>query len=192
MSSASVPMPMKRPTHFFALRIEDPTVIEAVHDRQSRIIAANPDLATCLIDPRKLHVTMGLLHLPSADDVELAKPIVHNVAAQTESIQCHCPGLATFGSNVLFARVMEVKDHANKLEMLAALIAREIEQIPQLHFPQPRFEPHATICKTSKWRPARNSRKRRPSIQPFVYRDLLDIPLSNGSFLFSNLDLLQM
>mmetsp|Transcript_32324 Transcript_32324/g.103075 ORF Transcript_32324/g.103075 Transcript_32324/m.103075 type:complete len:232 (+) Transcript_32324:14-709(+) len=168
-----------RPTHFVAVRIDDGEIQRRVRAIQGRLVARDRSLGRCLVSPTRLHVTLGLLRLGSADDVERARAIVPAAAARAaRTIRCGLPGLDAFGSSVLFARLQD--DGA-----LAALASHVGDEIAKAGFAdvQPSFRAHATIAKTSK-------ATRRIRIDLDAFADLRDSPL--GTVDVTHLELLAM
>ena len=162
-----------RPTHFYAVRIPDPAIHQKVTAVQRHLIAQDASLKTCLVSPGRLHVTLGVVRLTEAT-LEDAKAVVPRAAQRASAVSCSLPGLGSFGTRVLFARVDGLHD-------LARCVHEEIRGA--LNQPQPEFNAHATIAKTSKARGRR-------SIRQHTFQDLLDQDL--GSFHATSIDLLAM
>ena len=59
--------PKPRLTHFFALRVAPDALRETAGAVQTALVAADKDLAKCVISPEKFHVTLGLLSLGAGD-----------------------------------------------------------------------------------------------------------------------------
>ncbi len=64
--------PAPRPTHFVALRITDPTVVEATQRVQQELIRLAPHVRPWLHDTRRLHLTLFPLTLLDPDSIASA------------------------------------------------------------------------------------------------------------------------
>ena len=173
MTTAELPPPPARaraprpppPTHFFALRLDCPSLHAKVEAVQEGLVAARAELEGCVVPASKLHVTMGLLHLRSDAEVESARAVLARAAraGARGPIAVSLPGLGIFGRDVLFLRVAAADGERedDPLRLLASTIRDELRAAG---FPdaQPDFKPHATVMKTSKWRPPRPPRRNPP------------------------------
>ncbi|MAD38207.1 MAG: hypothetical protein CMO28_16070 [Tistrella sp.] len=195
-------------THFFALRIEPSFLGPAAEAVQARLVAAAPELGGCVIRREKLHLTLGLLGLPlteaaakgdddpgPAADAELGRAVealraAAGAARSPDGVRARFPGLGSFGSDVLFARCDDLS--GGDIGLVAAKAKAELLARGFTH--QPDFKPHATLAKTSKWRPKRGvaPKPRRPKIAAALWAPERDAPLREEPYVFRSLDLLRM
>ena len=163
-------------THFLALRVAPDALRATAEGVRTALVAADRDLAKCLIPSEKFHVTLGLLFLGKGDDGARQRAeaaLVAAAAALPPTVTF--PGLASFGERVLFANVADAAGDG-RLEKVAAVAKRALEAHG---FPnQPEFAPHVTLAKTSKWR----GRVRRPKIAKEDWASLGDTPAAEWTF----------
>ena len=203
---AKSPAPAKPPapkatrpayTHFFALRVAPDFLGAAAEAVQAKVVAACPELRSCLIKRQKLHLTLGLLALPLTEagadgaaaelDAAVAALRAAAAAAGADRVEVRFPGLGAFNKNVLFARC----DDASGGALAAVAAAAGAALTAAGHAGQPDFAPHVTLAKTSKWRPRRGPKPKRPKIDRAIWAPL-DAPLAAEVYSFEALDLLRM
>ena len=155
---------------------------------QAEVVAACPELRSCLIKRQKLHLTLGLLALPLTEagadgaaaelDAAVAALRAAAAAAGADRVPVRFGGLGAFGSNVLFARC----DDASGGALAAVAAAAGAALTAAGHAGQPDFAPHVTLAKTSKWRPRRGAKPKpkRPKIDRAIWAPL-DAPLAAGT-----------
>ena len=184
-------------THFFALRVAPDFLGAAAEAVQADVVAACPELRSCLIKRQKLHLTLGLLALPLTEagadgaaaelDAAVAALRAAAAAAGADRVPVRFSGLGAFNKNVLFARC----DDASGGALAAVAAAAGAALTAAGHAGQPDFAPHVTLAKTSKWRPRRGPKPKRPKIDRAIWAPL-DAPLAAEVYSFEALDLLRM
>ncbi|XP_060636428.2 leukocyte receptor cluster member 9 [Anolis sagrei] len=97
----------KRPTHFMAIRITSPEILEAVKGIQDALCELRPDLETFCMPLASLHLTLGLLCLNTPEDIDKAVAALQELQANSQPLLP--PGLLlsfqrveTFFSRVLY------------------------------------------------------------------------------------------
>jgi len=58
-----------RPNHFFAIQVSNPDILAAASAVQQCVLANEPHLKTTMISLETLHLTLGVMHLSNADDI---------------------------------------------------------------------------------------------------------------------------
>ncbi|KAJ1457890.1 RNA ligase/cyclic nucleotide phosphodiesterase [Pelagophyceae sp. CCMP2097] len=174
----------RRPTHFFAVRVAGAGIREAVVAAQEALVSSDPALLKCLVDANKIHVTLAVLTLDDAAQVDRAVSAGRAAAVQTAPFVADLPRLETFGSGVLFARVVEEETQRGALEALAGRVRAELH-IQGFDESQADFKPHATVAKTSTWRRGRSAAKQPKLRAPEASGGL-------GRVVFDELELLRM
>lgn len=71
----------RKPTHFVALRIDDPVVVRNVYYFQKAILKKAPHLKPCVINPAKLHISLLILSL-AQDEVPKAVNVISQAVAE--------------------------------------------------------------------------------------------------------------
>ncbi|KAG7398106.1 hypothetical protein PHYBOEH_011662 [Phytophthora boehmeriae] len=148
-----------RPTHFVAFRITSPRLITQVERLQSAIRDFCPEAASCLIDPRTLHVTLCVLRLPDGDAIERACQVLHSEGARasTHEFSGVSPpsfdfnGWGFFGNNdVLYAKMDMDSMDGKRLSAVAEHIHHEFDRsgLTTETFRRP-YTPHLTVWKSS-------------------------------------------
>ena len=178
---AAKPKP-PRLTHFFALRVAPDALRETAGAVQTALVAADKDLAKCVISPEKFHVTLGLLSLADSDARQRAEAALLEAAAAPPPTVTF-PGLDSFGDRVLFAKVEDASGDGR----LAAVATASKRALEAHGFPnQPDFAPHMTLAKTSKART-----RRRLKIPKAAWAALADAPAA-GTQTLGTIELLSM
>ena len=171
-----------RLTHFFALRVAPDALRDTAGAVQTALVAADKDLAKCVISPEKFHVTLGLLSLGDPDARQRAEAALLE-AARAPPPTVVFPGLDSFGDRVLFAKVEDASDDGR----LAAVAAASKRALEAHGFPnQPDFAPHVTLAKTSKART-----RRRLKILKTAWAALADAPVA-GTQTLGTIELMAM
>ena len=174
--------PKPRLTHFFALRVAPDALRETAGAVQTALVAADQDLAKCVISPEKFHVTLGLLSLGDPNARQRAEAALLEAAAALPPTVTF-PGLDSFGDRVLFAKVEDASGDGR----LAAVAAASKRALEAHGFPnQPDFAPHMTLAKTSKART-----RRRLKIPKASWAALADAPAA-GTQTLGTIELLSM
>ncbi|GLE05869.1 hypothetical protein PINS_up015050 [Pythium insidiosum] len=124
-----------------------------------RIQSTYPELATCLIDPQTLHITLCVLHLDTEEEIHQAASILRERTAQVAVpvFSQHRPtfdvhGFDFFGQhNVLHACVDKTSKPAQHMAVFAKALhdAMEVPGFTTERFRMP-YTPHVTIWKSWK------------------------------------------
>ena len=52
----------KRPTHFLAIRVTDPALLESLKEVQDQFLAAQPSLRSAVVPTVEAHITLNVFH----------------------------------------------------------------------------------------------------------------------------------
>eukprot|EP00079_Xenopus_tropicalis_P016939 XP_004916340.1 PREDICTED: leukocyte receptor cluster member 9 [Xenopus tropicalis] len=96
-----------RPSHFVAVRISSEEVRSAVKELQNVLLGNNPDLAEFCVPLPSLHLTLCLLYLESAEDIERALLTLQELKHEMQrtlppSLILSFEGVRDFHSRVLY------------------------------------------------------------------------------------------
>lgn len=142
------------PNYFLAIRVSDPQIHSGVKNVQDTITTHNKELKTALVSLATLHVTLMVMHLENAEQIQKAtevlnqckislEPILHNSA-----LRLKFSGLGHFRHQVLFVKLFGEEE----MEVVKSVenIIRETftkEGIPSTD--SRKFNPHLTVMKLS-------------------------------------------
>lgn len=100
----------ERSTHFIAIRISNPDIIQVAKSIQEEIVGHEEALSDCCMGLGLFHVTLGMLRL---DGVEGSNEAVASLEAirprlkeLSQNLRLKVQGLDTFGQRVLYAKVV--------------------------------------------------------------------------------------
>ncbi|XP_044539983.1 leukocyte receptor cluster member 9 [Gracilinanus agilis] len=148
--------PGLRPTHFVALPIDDPGLRLAVARAQARLVAAEPSVASCLVDPDALHLTLVLLRLAGPGEEATAAGALRRLVRAPgfhPPEELHFRGLASLDSRVIYSVP------SPDLRELARAVAQQLEAqgLRVLERPGQALGPHLTLAKVPRGSPGRLS-----------------------------------
>ena len=97
-------------THFLAIRITNPQVVQAAQVVQKDAVKQEEILSDCCMGSGLFHVTLGMLRLDGDEgEWELVKAL-HDIQLElqefTKDLSLNISGLNTFGQRVLYAQVL--------------------------------------------------------------------------------------
>ena len=144
-----------RPTHFLSLPLETvDCVYLSIEAVQSKIAADFPEFSLMRIPPCRLHISLALLHIPIARELEAVRHMKKELQAlchRTGKLSFPIQGLWAFpGDRVLYTRpsggtrrLFEVKRCIDEV-----LDAQHIaETCSNIKFKGKRWQPHITVAK---------------------------------------------
>ncbi|XP_008116682.1 leukocyte receptor cluster member 9 [Anolis carolinensis] len=146
------PRPNKRPTHFMAIRITSPEILEAVKGFQDALCELRPDLAKFCMPLASLHLTLGLLCLNTPEDIDKAVAALREL--QTSRQPLLPPGLLlsfqrveTFFSRVLYLAPAPVPQLGRLAQMLEDVFSKKDLRVVSL---PDKEKLHLTMVKISR------------------------------------------
>eukprot|EP00300_Choanocystis_sp_HF-7_P041275 c7977_g1_i1.p1 GENE.c7977_g1_i1~~c7977_g1_i1.p1 ORF type:complete len:203 (+),score=48.61 c7977_g1_i1:69-677(+) len=142
-----------RPTHFFAVRLTSPTIINNIKAIQQQLIGARPDLAAALIPTSQLHITLGVLHVRSVEHLQNLQDAIKQSTFDLRNFSFRLDGVGAFGDTVVYGRISENQDQLLALRLYLDGVLSQVQEIGG--FCTTQFTPHATIAKTSRMRSRR-------------------------------------
>ncbi|KAG6975767.1 hypothetical protein JG688_00002065 [Phytophthora aleatoria] len=185
--SRNKPRPRRRewPNFFVGFRVTSPDLVAHVEQLHTAIRDACPEVASCVIDPRTLHVTLCVLRLSNDAAIDQASQVLHLEAARVAAEefmrgsppQFDFSDWGFFGNNDVLHAKLDVTTADGR--RLSAVAERLHGQFEQLGFTTERFRrpysPHMTVWKTSRDRElikGLNARREadEPSVQDDVFR----------------------
>ena len=100
----------ERSTHFLAIRITNPQVVQTAQVVQNDAVKQEEVLSDCCMGSGLFHVTLGMLRLEGDEgEWELVKAL-HDIQLElqeyTKDLSLNISGLNTFGQRVLYAQVL--------------------------------------------------------------------------------------
>ena len=102
----------ERSTHFLAIRVTDPELVDNLRRFQDIIAAHEPILRDCCMKPGHFHLTIGVLILEGPEGLVAARsimdqlrPVVEKMFRDQDSATLEIAGVGTFGEQVVFAKV---------------------------------------------------------------------------------------
>lgn len=176
----------KNPTHFLALRLPSQVLAHQGKEIQQAVLTSstNPELLShAVVDTRKLHLTLFVLHLQDQKAVENALSVLVDCAEDANIFdsepQVELKGVGTFRRDVLFLQVEKVNGVPLLQKFQEAVFQRFIKAgiIEKDEGNGSAFKPHATLMKMSQ-----ASRKLRKKDQRKALRKLrLQVPNGFGA-----------
>mmetsp|Transcript_21439 Transcript_21439/g.72136 ORF Transcript_21439/g.72136 Transcript_21439/m.72136 type:complete len:207 (-) Transcript_21439:219-839(-) len=143
------------PTHFFAIRLADEHIVQALASTQAQIVAGSPWLQPCLVPPEKAHITLAVFNAGPADaQIPNAIAALHSLSpADVPGFgphQVRVAGLASFGDRVVYAQAHGGQGFDAFVQAVAGalheqLVAHGIDMPP--HSPP---TPHVTLMKVKR------------------------------------------
>ena len=140
-----------QPNFFLAVRIHNPQIHAGIKVIQDSIATHSKELKPAFVSLATLHVTLMVMHLEDAEEIQKAGKVLHQCKTSLESIlaksdvMIRFSGLGHFGHRVLYAKLEEEgSDFLKSVEE----IVREIftkEGIPSTDSRE--YNPHMTVMK---------------------------------------------
>ena len=100
----------ERSTHFLAIRITNPDIIQNAQKVQKDAVLQEEILSDCCMGLGLFHVTLGMLRLNGHEgEKELSEAIQEiqpELKSLSENLKLKISGLETFGQRVLYAKVL--------------------------------------------------------------------------------------
>ncbi|KAF1329796.1 hypothetical protein FI667_g5637, partial [Globisporangium splendens] len=132
--------PRIRPNFFVGFRITSKEIIAQIEELQRNIAQAFPDLVSCLVDPRTLHVTLCVLHLKDTEGKLQCKrnfgaPAAPEFEFKQLHAQCYSCGLTTepfrhpYLAHVTIWKTSNDRDGIKRLNH-----ARNVQRVPPAEF----------------------------------------------------------
>ena len=142
--------PKMRPTHFLALRITNPDLIDAIGQMQDQILEMCPEYAPCVIPRERMHVTLACLGLDTRKNIDEAAAAVTRIGDEMKelnptNITVEFDDVQQFFNTVLYAKVKENKQLLDFVEHLRLSLRESGIEIRDVF----EFTPHMTILKLS-------------------------------------------
>lgn len=161
-----------RPTHFVAVRITSPLIVEGLVASQKELVMSEPLLEKGVFAPEIFHLTLLTLGLDSPEDIENC---VKALKKMRDSLIKSCPqkafiihSMSQFYNRAIFAKVKVEQDFLDFREKLKTGLESFNVEIRDMY---EKFNPHLTIIKVK--RPERKLFGHR-NIQPAIYSHLKD------------------
>ena len=100
----------ERSTHFLAIRVTNPEIIEAAQMVQKEVVNQEEILSDCCMGLGLFHVTLGMLRLEGHEGQEELVQALHENQSElqkmAQDLELKVSGLNTFGQRVLYAQVL--------------------------------------------------------------------------------------
>ncbi|KAI9559913.1 hypothetical protein GHT06_013920 [Daphnia sinensis] len=144
------------PNHFFAVRISDCQIVQAVHNVHSTILEQEPVLKKALVPPSTLHITLAVAHLSTTEDVVKANQVLQesvrlfSARLPNSQLDIHLAQMGHFNNKVIYARIKEESDGAEHLNHLWKSLRDGCQTAGISLIDGDRFTPHVTLLKMSK------------------------------------------
>ena len=145
-----------RPTHFLAVKIDDPGILEAAMKVQSEILEKVPEIQPAVIPVSKLHVTLGVFYLPTQEHVDSVKQSLSSINWSLVTEECNenlsltVKGVGHFRDQIIWAG-LHVDEHCHKLRKIAENAHQSIKSsCPEAVCEEKiddSFKPHITLAK---------------------------------------------
>lgn len=104
----------ERSTHFIAIRISNPQIVQAAKSVQEDIVEKEEALADCCMGLGLFHITICMLRLDgdggSDEMIQVFKDAQPQLQELSQNLKLRIKGLSTFGQRVLFAKVLPDPD----------------------------------------------------------------------------------
>jgi len=146
-----------RSTHFLAIKIEEPEIIENVVKVQKNIVDREEVLQECCMKRGLLHVTLAMLRIRGEEGAAEAKQIVRSleaklskVVADKEQSKLRVENLNNFGQRVVYAEVTPIDNSSFNLfvKKVRDAVASASENVVLTNSFD--FIPHLTLAKVSR------------------------------------------
>ena len=101
---------LERSSHFLAIRITNPDIIQKANQVQKDAILKEEELSDCCMGLGLFHVTLCMLRLEGKEASDELIKLIEEVEPQlkelSENLKLRIEGLDTFGQRVLYAKVL--------------------------------------------------------------------------------------
>ncbi|XP_053308530.1 leukocyte receptor cluster member 9 [Spea bombifrons] len=149
-----------RPTHFIAVRVGSEDVRCSANKVQEELLKWNPDIAEFCIPLAALHLTLGLLHLDSPEDIQRALSVVEDLRSDIRQLLppnliLQFEGLKDFHSRILYMAPTSIPELTNFVQVLNGRFSSKGLTVIE----PPGNNLHVTIAKVP-----RNILKKKPSL----------------------------
>ena len=144
----------KRPNHFLAIRVSDPTIHLAVKGFQDTVLKENEKLKPALIPLISLHITIAVMFLDETaikiaqESLEKCKDKISE-ALKTVNFKLIFRGVGNFRNEVLFVKLQE-KEHIECLKTIYNVLMVEFEENGISFSDKKEYNPHLTLFKLSR------------------------------------------
>ena len=166
----------KRPNHFLAIRVSDPTIHLAVKGFQDTVLKESEKLKPALIPLISLHITIAVMYLDETT-VKIAQEYSKkcknkiNEALKTVNFKLIFRGVGNFRNEVVFAKLQE-KEHIECLKTIYNVLMVEFEESGISFSDKKKYNPHLTLLKLSRKISLRKNGIRK--VEESVYDEWLD------------------
>ena len=140
-----------QPNFFLAVRIHNPQIHAGIKVIQDSIATHSKELKPAFVSLATLHVTLMVMHLEDAEEIQKAGKVLHQCKTSLESIlaksdvMIRFSGLGHFGHRVLYAKLEEEgSDFLKSVEEIVHEIFTK-EGIPSTDSRE--YNPHMTVMK---------------------------------------------
>ena len=167
----------KRPNHFLAIRVSDPTIHLAVKGFQDTLLKENEKLKPALIPLISLHITIAVMYLDETaikiaqESLEKCKDKISE-ALKTVNFKLIFSGVGNFRNEVVFAKLQE-KEHIECLKTIYNVLMVEFEESGISFSDKKEYSPHLTLLKLSRKSSLR--KKGIKKVEESVYDEWLDL-----------------
>ena len=145
-----------RSTHFLAIRIANPGLLQRLMAVQKLVVESDPNLADCCMKEGLFHITLGMLRIPETRGILAAVDTLEGLAEEFKALtngrdtDLHVRNLNNFGHRVLYAEVHPADPVL--FQDLLRLLKAKFEPIKESVMSTNSFEfvPHVTLVKVSR------------------------------------------
>eukprot|EP00095_Tigriopus_kingsejongensis_P002159 maker-scaffold248_size238799-snap-gene-1.24 protein:Tk02159 transcript:maker-scaffold248_size238799-snap-gene-1.24-mRNA-1 annotation:"hypothetical protein SPRG_11048" len=144
-----------RSTHFLAIRVTEPGIVQNVKLLQDHIVDQEMALTECCMKTNLLHLTIGMLRLSNEEGIKEAIEVVEEMTStlaeyKAMGLKLKIAGLDTFGQRVLYGKVQPEPEEA--FWTLISTIQNKISQTSPNVVVTNKFEftPHLTVMKVNR------------------------------------------
>jgi A-kinase anchor protein 7 len=144
----------KRPNHFVAIRVSDPSIHLACEGFQDTVLKENEKLKPALIPLISLHITLGVMFLDETtikiaqDSLEKCKDKISE-ALQAVNFKLIFRGVGHFSNQILFAK-LEEKEQIECLKTIHHVVMVAFEENGISLNDKKEYNPHLTLLKLSR------------------------------------------
>lgn len=179
--------PKNKPTHFLALRITNPNVIESVNLIQDDILHIEPSYEKILMPTKRLHVTLACVGLDDYDQIQsfvkFLESIKDELSLKVRELYVRFKSIGIFFDRVLYAKVEKNELLLDFVEYLQLNIRSNGFEIRDVFD----FNPHMTLLKLKS---SMNRELKCPYLDGRLYNVFQDREC--GEQLFDNIHLCEM
>lgn len=168
-----------RVTHFLAVRITAPEVIENVQKFQEKVCEADQALKRACIVPEKLHITLGVMRLETSEEEELAAKVLKDLEGElalcfSPSTRLNFKRIECWQSRVVVSPV-EGQEEKESLGKGMRMILSKLQEVGiEVKDERREFTPHLTAMKVQF---AMRKKKNKKKISEEVVRPHQDFQL---------------